>query len=600
MKYINRTLFALVYLASCNLLAGFDWERSIPSYLTNTYGFYNPKAVPLPKYLKHFELTPLIRKGEHYGVKVGKKRSSRSTDIYIAPSQTLPQDLRNYISFIAGPTAKNNFQYYYVNGEYVFLYGHQANKISSVSATNETCFGFCFSGRSGKTLKLGTVTNFGINLDFNLSAVDFRQSYGLNFGENIQELSNSLYSVFKQATSGEISYEASQMFQLYSTVEHYNSAATYDEEEALYSMIWETNFDFDRRHKNLSRINVKPENKSKKLLKVMQELDENLEKEVSWREGIRTHYQPVVNERNINHFIQDLCDYMADIYDVPEELWPQCYISASPVPNAWAFPGGKLYFTAGIIGVLKDLDSLLLVVGHEIAHYVARHTTKRMPYYKALNYSVNALGIAQNIWALQGGTEVFAEVPLLKEVFNNWYFNSQASVIASSFAIRNLLNIPILGLMAHSRAHESEADRLGQEVAFLAGAKHEAMAAGWRDMKAFVKKIIDEDPSLWEKLMRSHPLEEVREKNILDRKKAWASEENLKVSRENSMDQMYYDLYKIYHETYAPIVDNYAAHMRKKRLEKEQSLNSFNYFDYNLESLFRESANCVMHSFGRH
>jgi hypothetical protein len=126
------------------------------------------------------------------------------------------------------------------------------------------------------------------------------------------------------------------------------------------------------------------------------------------------------------------------------------------------------------------------------------------------------------------------------------------------------------------------------------------MAAGWRDMKAFVKKIIDEDPSLWEKLMRSHPLEEVREKNILDRKKAWASEENLKVSRENSMDQMYYDLYKIYHETYAPIVDNYAAHMRKKRLEKEQSLNSFNYFDYNLESLFRESANCVMHSFGRH
>lgn len=600
MKNIKKILFVLACLASGNLFASFDWERSIPSYLTNTYGFHNPKAVPMPKYLKHFELTPLIRKGEHFGVKFGNRGSSNSSDIFIGQSQTLPQDLRNFVSFIAGPTAKSNFQYYYVNGEYVFLFGHQTSKVTAVSAMNSTCFGFCFSGGSGKTLQIGKVTSFGVDLDFNLSAVDFRKSYGLNFGKNIQELSNSLYSVFKEAASGKVSYEANQMFQLYSTVEHYNSEAAYDEDEALYSMIWEQEFDFDRRYKNHSRVSVKPENKSEKLNQVMQELDKNLEKEIAWREEIMTNFQPVVDEKNINHFIQDLCDYMAGIYDVPEELWPECLISATPVPNAWAYPGGKLYFTAGIIGVLKELDSLLLVVGHEIAHYVARHTSKRMPYYKALNYSVNAIGIAQTIWALQGGTEVFSDVPLLKEVFDNWYFNSQASSMASSFAIRNLLNVPILGLMAHSRAHESEADRLGQEVAFFAGANHEAMAAGWRDMKAFARKIIDEEPSRWEKLMRSHPLEEVREKNILDRREAWASEENQKISEENRMDQMYYDLYKIYHQKYAPIVNNFAAHMRQKRLENERNANSFNYFDYNVESLFRESANCVMHSFGRH
>jgi predicted Zn-dependent protease len=48
------------------------------------------------------------------------------------------------------------------------------------------------------------------------------------------------------------------------------------------------------------------------------------------------------------------------------------------VVNAWAMPGGKIVFYTGILPVTRNAGGLAAVMGHEIAHVVARHGNERM------------------------------------------------------------------------------------------------------------------------------------------------------------------------------------------------------------------------------
>ena len=50
------------------------------------------------------------------------------------------------------------------------------------------------------------------------------------------------------------------------------------------------------------------------------------------------------------------------------------------VPNAWCMPGGKVAFFTGILPYTKDETGLAVVMGHEVAHAVARHGSERLTY----------------------------------------------------------------------------------------------------------------------------------------------------------------------------------------------------------------------------
>ncbi len=76
----------------------------------------------------------------------------------------------------------------------------------------------------------------------------------------------------------------------------------------------------------------------------------------------------------------------------------ELYVVNSPVPNAFILPGGKIFVHAGIFQFADSEDSLAAVLGHEIAHQIARHSSEKMSIQSAL-FNVQALfSIITHIW----------------------------------------------------------------------------------------------------------------------------------------------------------------------------------------------------------
>ncbi len=63
-------------------------------------------------------------------------------------------------------------------------------------------------------------------------------------------------------------------------------------------------------------------------------------------------------------------------------------------PNAWAMPGGKIVVYSGILPYTKTVEGLAVVIGHEIAHVVARHGNERMSQGLLIQTGALALSVA--------------------------------------------------------------------------------------------------------------------------------------------------------------------------------------------------------------
>ncbi|MBM4104370.1 MAG: M48 family metallopeptidase [Planctomycetes bacterium] len=125
--------------------------------------------------------------------------------------------------------------------------------------------------------------------------------------------------------------------------------------------------------------------------------------------------------------------------------------------NAWAMPGGKVVVYTGILPVTKDETGLAVVIGHEVAHVIARHGNERM---------------SQGLLVEMGGTalsEAMASKPAAtKDLFMRSYG------IGANVGV----------LLPYSRLQESEADRMG--LIFMAMANYDPQAAVgfWQRMAA--------------------------------------------------------------------------------------------------------------------
>jgi len=126
--------------------------------------------------------------------------------------------------------------------------------------------------------------------------------------------------------------------------------------------------------------------------------------------------------------------------------------------NAWALPGGKIGVYTGIFKVAKDQDQLAAVIAHEIGHVVARHHDERIT---RQAYAQLGLGVAGAAVGSRYG-----------EAVQQTTGQVGGALLQGAF------------LLPNSRAQESEADVVGQEMMAKAGFNPDGAVALWRNMGA--------------------------------------------------------------------------------------------------------------------
>lgn len=136
--------------------------------------------------------------------------------------------------------------------------------------------------------------------------------------------------------------------------------------------------------------------------------------------------------------------------DAPGWQWEVNLISAKDV-NAWVMPGGKIAFYTGLLDKLQPSDDeIAAIMGHEIAHALREHGRERASQAMAQGIALSVLGVLTGV--------------------------SQSGMDLTQLVLNVTLNLP------NSREHETEADRIGVELAARAGYDPRAAIAVWEKM----------------------------------------------------------------------------------------------------------------------
>ena len=162
--------------------------------------------------------------------------------------------------------------------------------------------------------------------------------------------------------------------------------------------------------------------------------------------------------------------------------WEYILIDNKKVKNAWCMPGGKIAIYTGILDVTKNKNGLAAVMGHEIAHAVAKHSVERA-----------SRGVILNT-----GTQLI-------DIFTGGKL-SQVNRVTGMNTVGLLSQIGIMN--PFSRTQESEADYLGMIFSSLSGYDIRETKKLWQRMKDSKKgKEISE-------FMSTHPSSDTRIKNL--------------------------------------------------------------------------------------
>tara|TARA_Y100000590_G_scaffold9189_1_gene11371 strand:+ start:1618 stop:2445 length:828 start_codon:yes stop_codon:yes gene_type:complete len=172
--------------------------------------------------------------------------------------------------------------------------------------------------------------------------------------------------------------------------------------------------------------------------------------------------------------------------------WEYILIDNKKVKNAWCMPGGKIAVYTGILEVTKNNNGLAAVMGHEVAHAVAKHSVERASRNVATNVVLQVTDI------LSGGK--------LSTVNRTTGMNTVG--LLTQMGILNPFN----------RKQESEADYLGLIFSSLSGYDIREAPKLWERMKASNKG--KEPPEF----MSTHPSSDNRIKKLNE----WMNEVTLK------------------------------------------------------------------------
>lgn len=149
-------------------------------------------------------------------------------------------------------------------------------------------------------------------------------------------------------------------------------------------------------------------------------------------------------------------------------------------PNAWCMPGGKVVFYTGILPYTQTEAGLAVVMGHEIAHAIARHGNERMSQQMGIQALGTGLSLALN------------EKPAETQQIWMTAFGAGSNV---------LVTLPF------SRSHETEADKMGLIFMAMAGYDPAVAVDFWKRMGESGGKKPPE-------FLSTHPADDTRVKNL--------------------------------------------------------------------------------------
>jgi predicted Zn-dependent protease len=150
------------------------------------------------------------------------------------------------------------------------------------------------------------------------------------------------------------------------------------------------------------------------------------------------------------------------------------------IVNAWCMPGGKVVVYTGLLDVTQQEAALAVVMGHEIAHAIARHGNERMS--QGLLIGLGGVVLQEALKEKKQATQV---------IFLGLY------VVGSNLALA----------LPNSRLQESEADKLGLIFMSMAGYDPDAAVPFWQRMAVQNTKKVPE-------FLSTHPSDETRIKKI--------------------------------------------------------------------------------------
>ena len=172
--------------------------------------------------------------------------------------------------------------------------------------------------------------------------------------------------------------------------------------------------------------------------------------------------------------------------------WDYVLVDNDKIVNAWCMPGGKIAVYTGLLKITKNTNALSIVMGHEIAHAVARHSLERMSHAMTINL----------------GTTV-------ADIFLGGAINRTRNTVGQNTG----LDIFQLGIMnPFGRKQETEADYLGLIFSSLSGYDIRESVKLWQRMS---EKNKGKEPPVF---LSTHPSSKKRIKNLEN----WISEVMIK------------------------------------------------------------------------
>ncbi len=162
--------------------------------------------------------------------------------------------------------------------------------------------------------------------------------------------------------------------------------------------------------------------------------------------------------------------------------WDYVLVDNDKIVNAWCMPGGKIAVYTGLLKITKNTNALSIVMGHEIAHAVARHSIER----------------ASQAMTINLGTTV-------ADIFLGGAINRTRNTVGQNTG----LDIFQLGIMnPFGRKQETEADYLGLIFSSLAGYDIRESVKLWKRMS---EKNKGKEPP---QFLSTHPSSKKRIENL--------------------------------------------------------------------------------------